>query len=292
MKKKRVYIDMDNVLVNFQSGIDRLSEETQKKYAGRLDEVPGIFSLMEPMEGAIDAIHQLQPHFDLYILSTAPWKNPSAWSDKVKWVTKYLDDVFHKRMIITHCKNLCKGDYLIDDRGKNGTSEFEGEWIEFGSEKYPSWKEIVEYLLPTKQNMIAKALDIAYNSHKGQVDKGGNPYILHPIRVALHCQNEDEKIVALLHDVVEDTDVTIENLRIEGFDQHILDAIEALTKVEGENYEQFIQRVAQNDLATRVKIQDLKDNMDTSRIGGKPHWKKDTYTNALSYLEKVINKDK
>ena len=147
MKKKRVYIDMDNVLVDFQSGIDRLNEETKSEYAGHLDEVPGIFSLMEPMEGAIDAIHRLQPYFDLYILSTAPWKNPSAWSNKVMWVTKYMDDVFHKRMIITHCKNLCKGDYLIDDRGKNGTNEFEGEWIEFGSEKYPSWKEVVEYLL-------------------------------------------------------------------------------------------------------------------------------------------------
>lgn len=78
--------------------------------------------------------------------STAPWKNPSAWSDKVTWVTKYLDDVFHKRMVITHRKDLCQGDYLIDDRGKNGTSEFSGEWIEFGSEKFPDWGSVFEYL--------------------------------------------------------------------------------------------------------------------------------------------------
>lgn len=135
--------------------------------------------------------------------------------------------------------------------------------------------------------MFAKALEIAYKSHKEQVDKGGNPYILHPIRVALHCEKEEEKIVALLHDVVEDTNVTIEDLKTEGFCQDILDAIAALSKVDVENYEQFIQRVAQNDIATCVKIQDLKDNMDTSRLNGKPHWKLDTYRNALSQLENI-----
>ena len=146
--KKRLYFDMDGVLVNFQSGIDKLDEVTLKEYEGRLDEVPGIFGLMEPMHGAIDAVHELNKHYDCYILSTAPWCNPSAWSDKVIWVTKYLDDVFHKRMVITHCKNLCKSGILIDDRGKNGTSEFEGEWIQFGSEQYPDWNAVLEYLLP------------------------------------------------------------------------------------------------------------------------------------------------
>jgi 5'(3')-deoxyribonucleotidase len=103
---------------------------------------------MQPMPGAIEAVHRLNEYYDCCILSTAPWKNPSAWSDKVLWITKYLDDVFHKRMVITHCKNLCKGDILIDDRGKNGTSEFEGEWIQFGSEKFPDWKAVLDYLLP------------------------------------------------------------------------------------------------------------------------------------------------
>ena len=138
---------MDNVLVDFQSGLDQMSEETKKEYAGRLDEIPGLFGKMKPMPGAIDAVHELQKHYDLFILSTAPWKNPSAWSDKVAWVTKYLDDVFHKRMVITHRKDLCQGDYLIDDRGKNGTSEFSGEWIEFGSKRFPNWESVLNYLL-------------------------------------------------------------------------------------------------------------------------------------------------
>ncbi|MBR2103023.1 MAG: hypothetical protein IJ928_09755 [Prevotella sp.] len=145
-KKKRVFVDMDNVLVDFPSGLAQISEEDKKKYEGRLDEVPELFSLMKPMPGAIDAVHRLQEHYDLFILSTAPWKNPSAWSDKLKWVNRYLEDVFYKRMVITHRKDLCLGDYLIDDRGKNGTSEFVGEWIEFGSEKFPDWESVLAYL--------------------------------------------------------------------------------------------------------------------------------------------------
>ena len=143
---KRVFIDMDYVLVDFQSGLDQVSEEIKAEYAGRLDEIPGLFAKMKPMPGAIEAVHELQKRYDLFILSTAPWKNPSAWSDKVEWVTKYLDHVFHKKIIITHHKDLCQGDYLIDDRGKNGTSEFSGEWIEFGSEKFPDWESVLKYL--------------------------------------------------------------------------------------------------------------------------------------------------
>ena len=151
MNKKRLYFDMDGVLVNFETGIAKQSEETLKEYEGRYDEIPGIFGMMEPMPGAIEAVHKLNEHYDCYILSTAPWNNPSAWSDKVIWITKYLDDVFHKRMIITHCKNLCKGDIIIDDRDKNGTKEFEGEWIQFGSAQYPDWQSVLNYLLPKEQ---------------------------------------------------------------------------------------------------------------------------------------------
>lgn len=149
--KKRVFVDMDNVLVDFQSGLDQQSEQTLQQYAGRLDEIPGLFGKMKPLVGAIDAVHQLNEYYDLFILSTAPWNNPSAWSDKVNWVTEYLDDLFRKRMVITHRKDLCQGEYLIDDRGKNGTSEFSGEWIEFGSERFPDWQSVLDYLIPSNK---------------------------------------------------------------------------------------------------------------------------------------------
>lgn len=148
MEKKRIYFDMDNVLVDFKSGLDKIDEQTKQKYEGHLDDIPGIFGLMNPMEGAIEAVNKLAKKYDVFILSTAPWENPSAWADKVKWVKKYFNEVFYKRLIISHRKDLCKGDYLIDDRGKNGTSDFEGEWIKFGEGKFPDWKSVVDYLLP------------------------------------------------------------------------------------------------------------------------------------------------
>lgn len=138
---------MDGVIVDFVSALKLQSEETLKEYKGREDEIPGLFSQMQPMPRALDAVRKLSEHYDCYILSTAPWGNPSAWSDKVRWITKYLDDVFHKKMVITHCKHLCKGDILIDDRDKHGVLEFEGEWIQFGSDRFPDWDSVLNHLL-------------------------------------------------------------------------------------------------------------------------------------------------
>ena len=145
--KKRLFFDMDNVLVDFASGIAKLDPKIAEEYRGRLDEIPGVFSLMDPMPGAIDAVHKLAENYDVYILSTAPWKNPSAWADKVVWVTHYFDDIFHKRLILSHHKDFLKGDYLIDDRSKHGAVTFDGEWIQFGSERFPDWDSIISYLI-------------------------------------------------------------------------------------------------------------------------------------------------
>jgi 5'(3')-deoxyribonucleotidase len=147
MSKKRLYFDMDGVIVDFDSALKLQSEETLKEYEGREDEIPGLFGQMQPMPGALEAVRKLNERYDCYILSTAPWGNPSAWSDKVIWITRYLDDVFHKKMVITHCKHICKGDILIDDRDKHGVRDFEGEWIHFGSERFPDWDSVLDYLI-------------------------------------------------------------------------------------------------------------------------------------------------
>ncbi|MBO4499731.1 MAG: hypothetical protein J5732_05705 [Bacteroidaceae bacterium] len=144
---KRLYVDMDNVLVDFDGAVKQLSDEIRKEYEGRIEDVPGLFDMMKPMPGAIEAVAVLKEHYDMYILSTAPWNNPTAWSDKVKWVQKYFGDAFYKRLIISHHKDLCKGDYLIDDRVKNGAGEFEGELILFGSDRFPDWRSVVQYLI-------------------------------------------------------------------------------------------------------------------------------------------------
>ena len=145
--QKILYVDIDNVLVDVPSGISKISKQLQSEYEDRLDEVPDIFSLMDPLEGAIDSYKKLSQKFDTYILSTAPWKNSSAWSDKNEWVKKYLGDVAYKRLILSHHKNLNYGDYLIDDRLANGANLFEGEHIHFGSDKFPDWGSVCSYLL-------------------------------------------------------------------------------------------------------------------------------------------------
>lgn len=151
--KKILYIDMDNVLVDFKTGINKLEKHLLIEYEGKLDEVPGIFSLMEPIPHAIESVSKLAKHFDVYVLSTSPWKNLSAWSDKIKWIKHYFgedeDSVFYKRLILSHHKNLNKGDYLIDDRDKNGADKFEGELIRFGSERFPNWHAVSKYLFGT-----------------------------------------------------------------------------------------------------------------------------------------------
>lgn len=115
--------------------------------------------------------------------------------------------------------------------------------------------------------MLHKAIEIATKAHDGQVDKAGRPYIGHPLRVMAMGTTEEEKIVGVLHDVVEDSDWTFERLADEGFSSEVIDALRCVAKLsQSEPYDKFIQRVKANPLAVKVKISDLTDNMDVRRL--------------------------
>jgi putative 5''''(3'''')-deoxyribonucleotidase len=150
-KKPIVYIDMDGTLVDFVSAFDRVEPEILREYGGRPDDIPGIFALMEPMPGAIEAVEKLRHKYDLYILSSSPWENPTALGDKLAWVKKYFgdekDSLFYKKVIFSSVKHLSRGDILIDDRTANGVGDFEGEHILFGSRDFPDWEAVLDRLL-------------------------------------------------------------------------------------------------------------------------------------------------
>lgn len=114
--------------------------------------------------------------------------------------------------------------------------------------------------------MLEKALAIATKAHAGQTDKAGAAYIFHPIRVSCRCFTDEEKIVALLHDTIEDTNVTADYLLSEGFPRNIVDSILSVTRNENESYEDFIKRCHLNPIGRQVKLHDLEDNMDISRL--------------------------
>lgn len=135
--------------------------------------------------------------------------------------------------------------------------------------------------------LYQQALAIAKDAHKGQVDKAGVEYIQHPLFVASLVEGELAKTVALLHDVVEDSDWTLEDLRKEGLPEEVVQAVGILTKKRNENYEEYILRVKQNPLARQVKLADLKHNSDLSRLANvtdRDRKRVAKYQKAIAYL--------
>jgi (p)ppGpp synthase/HD superfamily hydrolase len=135
---------------------------------------------------------------------------------------------------------------------------------------------------------LERAIALAAEAHAGQVDKAGAPYILHPLRVMLRLASVEERIAAVLHDVVEDCGWTLERLRAEGFSDRVIAAIDALTRRPAETYEQFVLRAAANPIARRVKLADLWDNSDLSRIANptpKDHERIEKYRRAIAQLK-------
>jgi len=156
---KILLIDMDGVIVNFGQHMKDTIEkfpEFKIKYKDEYDHIPGIFRNPKPIKGAIEAILTLHNSnkYDIFIATSAPWGNPESSTDKRYWIENYFGRLFYKKMLITHRKDLLIGDYLIDDRLKNGAAEFKGELLPFGynhitdkMNKFKTWNDILKYLL-------------------------------------------------------------------------------------------------------------------------------------------------
>lgn len=146
--KKILYIDLDDVVVDLTSHVKKrhgcaLSSTISKVTS--TDEL--LFEDPEPATGAVESIKKLMKVYDVYFLTTAPWDNINAWSAKRKWVERTFGHLAYKRLIITHRKDLCIGDYLVDDRPNNGAAGFKGCWIHFGQGSFKGWDEVFVYLM-------------------------------------------------------------------------------------------------------------------------------------------------
>jgi len=115
---------------------------------------------------------------------------------------------------------------------------------------------------------LEEAIRIALEAHRGQKDRAGAPYVLHPLRVMLRVQSDAERMAAALHDVVEDTAWTLDDLRARGFPDEVLEAVDRLTRRPGETYDALVERAAAHPVARRVKLADLEDNLDLRRLDG------------------------
>lgn len=139
---------MDGVLVKQPS---KEYEETMRRKTERKgvdkrhwSDISGIFLNLEPIEKGIETYTKLSEKYDLYVVSTAPWNNPSAWTDKKKWIHKYLP-IASKKLFLTHNKHMIIGDYIIDDRLANGVEKFPGKHIHFGQSPFENWIKVLEY---------------------------------------------------------------------------------------------------------------------------------------------------
>ncbi|MDA5457897.1 5' nucleotidase, NT5C type [Weissella confusa] len=181
MNKPKLFLDMDNVLVDtllILNAIDMAGETVAKP-----DQIPGIFRDLPPVPGAIDAVNKLNDYYELYILSTAPWQNVSAWQDKLIWLQHHFGDdeksPFYKRVILAHDKSLARtpGGILVDDRPYHGASgwddaEMDSQWIQYGYESKMTWQTgLVDLLIEAAEvfkngDSIRNAVDTVMNEHQ------------------------------------------------------------------------------------------------------------------------------
>lgn len=201
---------------------------------------------------------------------------------------------------------LNSNEVVKDDNGKRYTYRFGAEeWVRSGimvRYMWPDDSKFDQYIIISEEKalqlldeqrrildkLLELAIEVATQAHKGQLDKGGNPYILHPQAVAAALDSTENKIVAYLHDVVEDTEITLEDLKEMGFTYRIVNSIRILTKSKDISYEDYLKSVKKDSNAWHVKMADIKHNMDISRIPeptAKDFARIEKYKKALAFLE-------
>ncbi len=139
-------------------------------------------------------------------------------------------------------------------------------------------------------SLLEKAIALAGDAHAGQTDKAGRPYILHPLRVMMAMADDTDMVVAVLHDVIEDTDITTNDLREQGFPEEVVVAVDCLSRRDGEDYYDFVRRAITDPIACRVKRADLMDNMNTTRLPAvtdKDKHRMQRYQKALTILDEM-----
>lgn len=159
MEKKILYVDMNGVVADFDSAIKKLCPELEtgdnfpdyesrsKKVDSICEQNPLIFHSLPTIDGAVESIMALSLYYEIYFLSTPMWNVPSSFTGKRVWLDSIFNDFAHKRLILTHRKDLAIGDYLIDDRLRNGVDKFQGMHIHFRTERFPDWKSVIDYLI-------------------------------------------------------------------------------------------------------------------------------------------------
>jgi 5'(3')-deoxyribonucleotidase len=148
--KPVLFIDMDNVLADFQGYVDNSLLPEIKEKTDELDGIPGIFAQFPVVKGAKEALLELQEKYELYVLSTSPWNNPTALQDKQNWLKLHFGNMFYKRIIFTHHKHFCllPNAWLVDDRPNHGACLFGDHWLHFGENgKYKTWEDVKDYLM-------------------------------------------------------------------------------------------------------------------------------------------------